>query len=117
MERNKELFYAIADKIESEPECWDQADWGNECGTKHCIAGWACHLSGYAPAVNKYGDNWWGNVVKDGLTIDIEDAACKELGLEPHEGDALFDEDWARTVPKAAIPVILRLYGDGEEIG
>ena len=36
----------ILDQVMSNPESWDQTQWHNACGTKHCIAGWACQLSG-----------------------------------------------------------------------
>lgn len=36
----------ILDQITTDPESWDQTQWHNPCGTKHCIAGWACKLSG-----------------------------------------------------------------------
>jgi len=36
----------ILAQITTSPETWDQTQWHNPCGTKHCIAGWACVLSG-----------------------------------------------------------------------
>ena len=34
-------FKKIIDQIKSHPETWNQEKWHSECGTKHCIAGWA----------------------------------------------------------------------------
>jgi len=36
----------ILDQIRSDPASWDQEHWHSVCGTKHCVAGWACELSG-----------------------------------------------------------------------
>jgi uncharacterized protein YjbI with pentapeptide repeats len=36
----------ILEQITLHPETWRQEFWHNECGTAHCIAGWAIQLSG-----------------------------------------------------------------------
>jgi hypothetical protein len=36
----------ILAQVTHRPETWDQTTWHSPCGTKHCIAGWACVLSG-----------------------------------------------------------------------
>ena len=36
----------ILHQITTHPETWNQEDWHNACGTKHCIAGWTIALSG-----------------------------------------------------------------------
>ncbi len=36
----------ILAQITAHPETWDQRVWHSACDTQHCIAGWACHLSG-----------------------------------------------------------------------
>ena len=49
MIRNASLLEAVADRIESDPEHWDQAMFimsTFDCGTSFCIAGWAGFLSG-----------------------------------------------------------------------
>src|SRR5258706_6245217 len=56
---NIELLDQIIGVIETEPEKWDQSDWGqfskasgdkpendNECGTAYCVGGWACVWGG-----------------------------------------------------------------------
>ncbi len=42
--KNLENIKLVLDKIENNPECWDQTQW--HCGTSHCFAGWAQVLSG-----------------------------------------------------------------------
>lgn len=47
------LLERIADQIESEPQLWDQkhfTQW-KDCGTSHCIAGWAM---AFAPEVHSW---------------------------------------------------------------
>lgn len=44
---NRENYKLVLDKIESDPNCWDQSEW--HCGSKHCFAGWAQILSGKEP--------------------------------------------------------------------
>jgi uncharacterized protein YjbI with pentapeptide repeats len=36
----------IVAQIEANPETWQQDTWHSACGTRHCIAGFATHLSG-----------------------------------------------------------------------
>lgn len=95
MTRNRDLFYKIADRIERQPDDYDQAKWGednslvvatrldpsdpaihelvadtiNECGTSHCIAGHAADLEGWVPSmyVNSVGIHGsWDRVVAPG---------------------------------------------------
>ncbi len=42
--KNLENIKLVLDKIETNPECWDQKSW--HCGTSHCFGGWAQILSG-----------------------------------------------------------------------
>lgn len=55
---------AVADAIERYPHLYEQQTWGEpvvpyqhwcdgyeECGTRACVAGWACALNGYFPTV------------------------------------------------------------------
>src|SRR2546428_4205985 len=49
---DRELAYAVLDRIETHPEGHDQSDWvsfigdGQGCGTVACFAGWAVVLAG-----------------------------------------------------------------------
>ena len=43
---NISRFKAILDQIKKHPETWNQCEWHSECGTAHCIAGWAQVHSG-----------------------------------------------------------------------
>lgn len=40
-------YQQVLDQILSHPETWNQKAWHTECGTQHCIAGWAQILGGY----------------------------------------------------------------------
>jgi len=39
--RDIENCKKVIEIIESQPNSWDQKNWHSECGTKHCVAGWA----------------------------------------------------------------------------
>ena len=84
--RNTDLFFAVADVLDSYPHLYEQKAWGfldgqsirkwfahfkvndvrllnaSDCGTKACLAGWTAILSGWHPTVfNVGGDtflNW-----------------------------------------------------------
>lgn len=82
--RNKQLLEKVADRIEAEPERWNQAHFRSvrECGTTYCIGGWACVLS----------DSLWQD----------EEIAKELLGLTRNEADFVFyngfsqaNHDWA----------------------
>lgn len=40
-------YQQVLDQILNHPETWNQKSWHTECGTQHCIAGWAQILGGY----------------------------------------------------------------------
>lgn len=44
--RGGALARAAVNQILLHPETWDQSAWHNECGTKHCFAGWCQILAG-----------------------------------------------------------------------
>ena len=85
VERNAEMFRAVASAIEAEPGRYDQGRWGDvmdthddgnrtihyfdsvaeavaadegigTCGTYMCIAGHTAAIAGYRPKVHRYGD-------------------------------------------------------------
>lgn len=117
--RNTELFYRIADEIETFPEEYNQAAWGRKrdtapCGTAFCIAGHAAHLTGWQPTSTA-----WFSVIRPKETrnnaIDISTVGRAELGLSYNESQFLFDQYW-RPKRGLTVPQALRRIGDGEKI-
>lgn len=108
--RNQELFNKIADQIEAHPESHDQLDWGNSCGTEHCIAGWAAHLSGWRPTVGRDFVGW-DHVTKGQDSGYIWEVASDLLGVGDRER-LLFYERWT----SEDVPASLRSFGAGAEI-
>lgn len=125
MNKYQKLFGMIADRIEADPESYDQDVWGytegqvdvdyevlddrkteileEECGTTHCIAGWAAVLSGYKPTVMSYEMGLDKHVIEvDWSTVSTEsdiDRATSSvgrevLGLSARDADILFSEHW-----------------------
>jgi hypothetical protein len=45
-ERQRQRLTVIADIVCTQPERLQMDNWHSECGTAHCIAGWADHLAG-----------------------------------------------------------------------
>lgn len=147
--RNTKLFDHIADIIESYPEAHDQGGWGGgdreivdisfsdgdvvrqvECGTTHCIAGWAAVLTGGHPVLEVEGDEtvaYWDHVSdRSGVTysdgsyqddyVDVDEWARAALGITSAEAENLFDADWRVGAPKKRIAAELREIGRGKEI-
>ena len=56
----------IVEQITSDPESHDQSYWHSACGTRHCIAGFATHLSG---ALGKYLDKQLGTATAATLLL------------------------------------------------
>lgn len=131
MERNNALFFAVANQIRLHPEAHDQAWWGHEteCGTSHCIAGWATVLDGRQDLMDahlaaekdrqgrSFGDPcWrpaWDLARHSGEAIALH--ARQALGLTEDEADALFDSEW--TVPSyMTVAEALEKIGAGADI-
>ncbi|WP_051819243.1 hypothetical protein [Streptomyces sp. NRRL S-920] len=88
---NTDLLLAIREQITSHPEAHDQREWGvrTECGTTHCIAGWAAVLTG---ATIDWRGSEGGHRV---YLVDDEDPevyAAGMLGLDHDEAHSLFYE-------------------------
>ena len=102
-----------------------------ECGTQMCVAGWACQLKGYLPAVElvtveengvviqrpKFDWNQvtklkrWNNRHRSRHTThDVAKTAAGLLGITEKEADILFngDQEWTGDD--------LRAFGKGKEI-
>ena len=102
-----------------------------ECGTKMCVAGWACQLKGYLPSVNmvtveengktiqrpKFDWNqvtklkrWKNRHTSRHTTHDVAEVARGLLGISEDESDILFHGDYEWTGND------LRAFGKGESI-
>lgn len=81
---NVELLKKIKRRIVREPSKFRMDEWS--CGTAHCIAGWACHLSGFKMISSNL-----GAFLTDGRPTDI--AACKLLRIDEEKGLDLFALD------------------------
>lgn len=131
MNRNTNLFLAIADTIERHPEMHVQEVWAehrNDCGTAACIAGHAVMtakphwLDQTMPEWAQDTDKSWGLRLEDeviraeGVYPNWENVGANVLGLHDFEARILFDgsasprdqyEDW---------PTALRAIANGAEI-
>ncbi len=133
MERNKELFYQIADAIEQNPSHHHQGSWirvedtrvpsnmltlevnGEQiehCGTTQCVAGWAAVLDGQgeklAVAMGEvYGENE--------EPFNVKTAAACALGLDEIEAGTLFVSSAGHT-ESYDWPAVLRALGDGATV-
>jgi hypothetical protein len=91
---NMGKVYAVLDRIEADPEHWDQGKWSQikECGTAMCFAGWACKLEGLTlaieqqPVTNRFAENELAN------GDEIEATAVRILGITWDEAYELFVE-------------------------
>ena len=153
-ERNTDLFFEIADIIDFKPEQYAQETWGEfaptqedkekfeakfnrtpygdddsrwsevDCGTKMCVAGWACSLNGYLPYVSQTWDGNggmvhrfdWGtvnqreNLLERRPTEPVSMVAAGLLGITEREADCLFNGEVEWTSDD------LRAFGKGEDI-
>lgn len=87
--RNLKLISDVLNNIKENPDHHWQAEWGvkTECGTTHCVAGWACEMSGHPLA-------WDGLCASDytvsGLHVPV--LAQELMGLTDDEANRLFFE-------------------------
>lgn len=106
MERNTELFFAVAEQIEKDPDGYYQQKW---CGTRKCVAGWAVCL---ADGVQYDSVSDLEAAHNDGWVLAI---AAELLGLEFTDADALFDLYW-KPHDGLSVPDALRKIGKGASI-
>jgi len=112
-EVNAELFRAIADVIEEDPNRYNQQNWGHEpagllkfgfnsnwddaikdvetCGTSFCIAGHAAALSGYVPLIKQNAVN-----VDPVMHLTPDETALHAAGEQAY----ILRPDWYRVKPK-----------------
>jgi hypothetical protein len=99
---NTGLLRAVLAHIDAHPELHDQRafDTRTECGTAHCVAGWACLLSGQYT----YDARW--QVFRDGRKESVDPGATARtlLGITEQQAWAqgenhigLFDGDASRS--------------------
>lgn len=84
---NVELLEKVRDKIRENPQAHHQANWGfkSECGTTHCIAGWAAALDGAVMDWEEDGfGHWYADYVNGGAD-HIESYAKEALGLSSEQ--------------------------------
>lgn len=105
MERNTDLFHAIARKIEDEPERYNQTSYGDAkdataCGSSHCIAGWAVVIAAPQRAHWQYlgctEDHWILLPTSSELEFgwSMNSIGAELLGLEDDEACMLFSAAW-----------------------
>ena len=101
MAYNLDLMRAVREQITKHPETHDQTSWGErtECGTTHCIAGWACALNGDALLWESDDEDDDGRRLETASMLDIEDGwitiperAQEILGLDNAWANQLFFE-------------------------
>lgn len=83
---NRKLFGQVYDYVVAHPELHDQADWTNfnECGTSHCVGGWALHFYRPDQSLWKTADDLVGP------TSALSTGAAQLLGLNELEASRLF---------------------------
>lgn len=99
MALNADLLLAVREQITANPETHEQGTWGrkNECGTTHCIAGWACVLEGVQIRWTEHGEELaamggTNEVAANGTCWAIPGYAANALGLDGLQSAALFYE-------------------------
>jgi hypothetical protein len=101
-ERSADLFRRVADRIERDPDSYDQATWVRigECGTVACIGGHALLEAG--EAADRTSTGGWAECHALAQTL---------LGLTDRES-ILFHARW-RPAPGMTVPDALRRLADG----
>jgi hypothetical protein len=90
---NTDLMLQIREQITAHPETHSQDTFGmaSECGTTHCMAGWACVLSGVKLEWLRDDDCQVLNVaITEKGRRSIDHTAAELLGLTPVEASGLF---------------------------
>lgn len=99
-EINQELFGRILEQIRKDPKSHEQSDWtsATECGTRHCIGGWAIHFAATDLGLIHDGISYYRVLPEVARSVGIENpenagsdrTAAKMLGLDEFEADDLF---------------------------
>lgn len=116
MAYNLDLLRAVREQITTHPETHDQRSWAKraKCGTTHCIAGWACALSGdaFEWEPDAFDQREYASFIS-GRVVDIEDRARGLLGLTRDEAPDLFFE----LSNPAALELLNALIQEAESAG
>lgn len=83
----------VLDHIDREPEAHSQAYWCVEtsCGTRMCVAGWACYLAGDLAVFDQEYSRYAHRVItEDNEEVSIEHRAQSLLGLSFDQANSLF---------------------------
>lgn len=117
---NKDLFYRIAEQIESHPETFNMNTWYNDCESTACIAGWAiiesCPVDKLpGREIEESGEDWLWRVMDEVVhePFSFAEEAAKLLGIDQQVADTLFYYADTYTVD---FPTLLRKLGNGEDI-
>jgi hypothetical protein len=76
----------IVTQIEAHPETHDQGTWHSSCGTKHCVAGFATHLSG---ALGKFLDKQLGTSTAAVLLLWREGAELPSFAADASDEETI----------------------------
>lgn len=119
MQRNEDLFFVVADRVQFDPKSYNQERWAtvsseSMCGSVACIAGHGLMLTGWGVSLVAY-----GTFYKDGRVLqfgsDIQSVAAIAFNLSTTESRVLFHGRWK---PREGLTVsdALRLIGKGEKV-
>lgn len=117
---NLARYQQVLDQIRNHPETWKQEVWHTQCGTKHCVAGWAQVLSGQ-PVSNMASEDarrWLDVSVSVADYLFASYRTLEDLILYNGEPDPVSVEDsvWMRR-PISANWWMVATRGNGEEPG
>lgn len=94
MPLNIPLAQMVLRQITEHPETHNQESWANECGTVHCIAGWALALSGKQTRIREDVCASIPEMLVDGQWVPMVGGWSREgrevLGLTREQADYLF---------------------------
>lgn len=111
---NTELLEKIAAQIEETPDLYRQHVWAlnTECGTAHCIAGWAVRLG----LGDEVADRRMEAESVGAAAGSWSRSAGEVLGLDSIDSSLLFNGTFMQGAPASIVAEALRMLarGDGE---
>lgn len=120
---NTDLLMQVREKIVNEPEKHHQGSYaiarsdprkGVDCGTAHCVAGWAAVLDGQQLKWDDGGDLWDASLLADGTMISVHAQAA--LGLTYGEQSQLFAGSNTRPEVLAMLDKLITAGKNGERV-
>lgn len=116
---NYPLAWQAVEYIRTHRDQYCPLDWAFDCGTVRCFAGWVTHLAGWElgePEELYDGTLHYENATKNGVTADIAQAACAELGM-PYVGSVYWPLFAADTTLFELLDTLVRWANeDGVEV-